>query len=107
HALLRDCEPLLRERTVILITHRPASLGVADRVLLLRDGRLTDVLDTGHYLRTGEPGGTSPGQGTANGGQTGCRGRQWLSRLSPVWVHGGNAVLETYTSQSWTLGVCR
>ncbi|MDY0069746.1 MAG: ABC transporter ATP-binding protein [Porticoccaceae bacterium] len=71
HALLRDCEPLLRERTVILITHRPASLGVADRVLLLRDGRLTDVLDTGHYLRTGEPGGTSPGQGTANGGQPG------------------------------------
>src|SRR5690606_24255346 len=53
HAVLSDCKPLLRERTVILITHRPASLGMADRVLLLRNRRLVPVPNISHYLQTG------------------------------------------------------
>jgi ABC-type multidrug transport system fused ATPase/permease subunit len=39
-SFIADCHALLHERTVILITHRPASLALADRVLSLRDGRL-------------------------------------------------------------------
>ncbi|MBS0212243.1 MAG: ABC transporter ATP-binding protein [Proteobacteria bacterium] len=35
-----ECHALLRHRTVLLITHRPASLALADRVLTLRDGIL-------------------------------------------------------------------
>jgi subfamily B ATP-binding cassette protein MsbA len=35
-----ECRELLRARTVILITHRPASLALADRVLRLEQGRL-------------------------------------------------------------------
>jgi len=34
-AFLRDCSDVLAERTVILITHRPASLELADRVIEL------------------------------------------------------------------------
>jgi ABC-type multidrug transport system fused ATPase/permease subunit len=37
---LSECHALLRERTVLLITHRPASLALADRVLRLEDGTL-------------------------------------------------------------------
>ena len=70
-AVIRDCQALFRQRTVILITHRPASLAMADRVLLLRDGRHPELVDTGHYLRTGEPGGTGMAQGTAGAGQPG------------------------------------
>jgi ABC-type bacteriocin/lantibiotic exporter with double-glycine peptidase domain len=33
---------VLDQRTVILITHRPASLALADRVLVMRDGRLVE-----------------------------------------------------------------
>jgi len=43
-ALLATCHRTLAARTVILITHRPASLALADRVLALRDGRL-EVVD--------------------------------------------------------------
>ncbi|MCU0894664.1 MAG: ABC transporter ATP-binding protein/permease [Rhodospirillales bacterium] len=39
--LIDDCRELLRTRTVILVTHRPASLALADRVLRLDGGRLT------------------------------------------------------------------
>jgi subfamily B ATP-binding cassette protein MsbA len=35
-----ECHELLKTRTVILITHRPASLALADRVLCLEHGRL-------------------------------------------------------------------
>jgi ATP-binding cassette, subfamily B, bacterial len=35
-----ECRVLLRGRTVLLITHRPASLALADRVLVLEDGLL-------------------------------------------------------------------
>jgi ABC-type multidrug transport system fused ATPase/permease subunit len=34
---------LLRSRTVVLITHRPASLALADRVLRLHDGQLREL----------------------------------------------------------------
>jgi len=37
---LEECHDLLHQRTVILITHRPASLALADRVLKLEDGRI-------------------------------------------------------------------
>jgi ATP-binding cassette, subfamily B, bacterial len=51
---LRDCRELFANRTVILITHRPASLAVADRVLRLGEGQLTEVRDVDHYLKTGD-----------------------------------------------------
>ncbi|MBL0040263.1 MAG: ABC transporter ATP-binding protein [Xanthomonadales bacterium] len=40
---IAECHALLRERTVLLITHRPASLALADRVLKLEDGRLRET----------------------------------------------------------------
>jgi ABC-type multidrug transport system fused ATPase/permease subunit len=40
---IAECHELLRQRTVILITHRPASLALADRVFRLQDGRLLQV----------------------------------------------------------------
>lgn len=39
-AFIAECQAVLAERTVILITHRAASLALADRVLVLRQGRL-------------------------------------------------------------------
>ena len=39
-AFIADCHELLRSRTVILITHRPASLRLADRILRLEQGTL-------------------------------------------------------------------
>lgn len=44
---IRECHELLRTRTVILITHRPASLQLADRVLRLAGGKI--------QLPAGEP----------------------------------------------------
>ena len=41
---IAHCRDLLATRTVLLITHRPASLALADRVLVLRDGRLVDAV---------------------------------------------------------------
>ena len=40
---LAECHAVLRHRTVLLITHRPASLALADRVLKLEDGTLRAV----------------------------------------------------------------
>ena len=40
---ITHCRDLMATRTVILITHRPASLALADRVLYLQDGRLLEV----------------------------------------------------------------
>ena len=37
------CHGLLAQRTVLLITHRPASLALADRVLRLVDGEIAEV----------------------------------------------------------------
>ena len=37
---IHECRDVLANRTVVLITHRPASLALADRVLRLEDGRI-------------------------------------------------------------------
>jgi len=41
-AFIEDCRACLANRTVILITHRPASLALADRVLRMKSGYLID-----------------------------------------------------------------
>jgi len=51
--LLQDCREIFAQRTVILITHRPASLAVADRVLRLNNGKLEEVQNVLDYLKTG------------------------------------------------------
>ena len=40
---IAECHDVLSKRTVILITHRPASLALADRILRLQAGRLETV----------------------------------------------------------------
>jgi len=40
---LAACGDTLRARTVIFITHRPASLGVVDRIVHMRDGRVVRI----------------------------------------------------------------
>jgi len=37
---IEECHDLLHQRTVILITHRPASLALADRILELENGKI-------------------------------------------------------------------
>lgn len=44
---IEECHTLLQHRTVLLVTHRPASLALADRVLRLESGRLVDVTPQG------------------------------------------------------------
>lgn len=39
---MAECHDVLKRRTVILITHRPASLTLADRILRLEDGQLRE-----------------------------------------------------------------
>ena len=39
---IAECHELLRSRTVLLITHRPASLALADRVLQLDQSELRE-----------------------------------------------------------------
>ncbi len=51
--LLRDCRDIFASRTVILITHRPASLALANRVLRLRNGVVESVDDVMQYLKIG------------------------------------------------------
>ncbi len=46
HEFIAECRELLSRRTVLLITHRPASLALADRVLRLEHGQLADVTST-------------------------------------------------------------
>ena len=41
-AFIEACKTALADRTVILITHRPASLALADRVLTVSDGRVVE-----------------------------------------------------------------
>jgi ATP-binding cassette subfamily B protein len=36
---LDECRDVFAQRTVLLITHRPASLAVADRIVRMEDGR--------------------------------------------------------------------
>jgi ABC-type multidrug transport system fused ATPase/permease subunit len=40
---IAECHDTLRHRTVLLVTHRPASLALADRVFRLQDGVLQEV----------------------------------------------------------------
>ena len=37
---LEECREVFRERTVLLITHRPASLAVANRIVRMEGGRI-------------------------------------------------------------------
>ena len=41
---IAECHDVLKHRTVILITHRPASLALADRILRLEQGRLIEAI---------------------------------------------------------------
>ena len=41
---ITECHDILKHRTVLLITHRPASLALADRVLRLGDGQLEPAM---------------------------------------------------------------
>lgn len=50
-AVIAAIRPLLAGRTVLFITHRPASLALADRVLELRDGRVYET--SGGYRHAG------------------------------------------------------
>jgi ABC-type multidrug transport system fused ATPase/permease subunit len=40
---IAECHDLLRDRTVLIITHRPASLALADRIVHLENGRLAET----------------------------------------------------------------
>ena len=40
---IKECHDLLQQRTVILITHRPASLALADRIVHLENGHAHEV----------------------------------------------------------------
>ena len=42
-SFIAECKQALAHRTVLLITHRPASLAVADRVVRLEQGRIEVV----------------------------------------------------------------
>jgi len=44
--LIEQCHALFQQRTVLLITHRPATLALADRVMHLDNGRLTEVRES-------------------------------------------------------------
>jgi len=41
-AFIRACSKALQNRTVIMVTHRPATLALADRVLVLENGQVTE-----------------------------------------------------------------
>jgi ABC-type transport system involved in cytochrome bd biosynthesis fused ATPase/permease subunit len=43
---IAECHEVLKQRTVLLITHRPASLALADRILRLDAGRLGGAKDS-------------------------------------------------------------
>jgi len=40
---IHECRDILRQRTVILITHRPASLALADRIVRMEDGHIAEI----------------------------------------------------------------
>ena len=43
---LQGCAEALKRRTVLLITHRPASLAVADRIVRMERGRMVEMQDS-------------------------------------------------------------
>ena len=51
-SFIADCHDTLAHRTVILITHRPASLALADRVLRLENGQIVEVAAPAVRART-------------------------------------------------------
>lgn len=51
-AFIDECQEVLTQRTVVLITHRPASLALADRVLMLQKGRVCEGISRGVWSRT-------------------------------------------------------
>jgi ATP-binding cassette, subfamily B, bacterial len=53
-SFVRECHELLHQRTVILITHRPASLALADRILKLELG-CASLTSLKPNLSTGKP----------------------------------------------------
>ena len=46
-SFIEECRHTLASRTVILITHRPASLALADRVFRLEEGNVTQIQSVG------------------------------------------------------------
>ena len=42
-AFIEECQAVLAQRTVIMITHRPTSLALADRVLVADRGRVSEI----------------------------------------------------------------
>jgi ABC-type bacteriocin/lantibiotic exporter with double-glycine peptidase domain len=46
-AFVEACTEALEGRTVILITHRPASLALAQRILRVENGRLSEAQESG------------------------------------------------------------
>ncbi|NCO87088.1 MAG: ABC transporter ATP-binding protein [Rhodobacterales bacterium] len=71
-AFVESCADALRDRTVILITHRPATLALADRVIALADGRIVTAGGTAGGAAGGTAGGTAGGAaGEAAGGTAG------------------------------------
>jgi ABC-type bacteriocin/lantibiotic exporter with double-glycine peptidase domain len=52
-AFIENCRALLEQRTVILISHRPANLALADRVLRLRNGRATETANGYRVVQVG------------------------------------------------------
>ena len=50
---IANCHAVLKQRTVILITHRPASLALADRIVRLENGRFVEGDDCDGATRTG------------------------------------------------------
>jgi len=42
NAFIAACSNALNNRTVVVVTHRPATLALADRVVILEDGRLEE-----------------------------------------------------------------
>ena len=45
-SFISECHDLLHNRTVVLITHRPASLALADRIIKLEGGQWTEQANT-------------------------------------------------------------
>ena len=43
HMFIHECRDILQQRTVILITHRPASLALADRILHMEGGCIEEI----------------------------------------------------------------
>jgi ABC-type bacteriocin/lantibiotic exporter with double-glycine peptidase domain len=49
-AFIESCHKLLHGRTVLLITHRPASLALADRIVRLQDGSVSEQSPRGRSM---------------------------------------------------------